>query len=84
MTTPDLSLSNATEAYETVIITEGGTENNTLASYDSCTNEYATDAVGYLGDNLVWTYLPKYLKPATARMQQYAPQGFTFTVNVSR
>lgn len=82
-TSPDLTLSNVTEAYETVIITEGGTENNTLASYDSCTNEYATDVVGYLGDNLVWTYIPKYLQQTTARMQQYAPEGFTFTVNVS-
>lgn len=80
---PDLTLSNLTDIYETVIIPEGGTENNTLASYDSCTNEYATNEVGYLGDNLVWTYLPKYLQDATARMQEYAPEGFVFTVNVS-
>lgn len=82
-TSPDLTLSDMTEAYEAVVIPEGGTENNTLASYDSCTNEYATDEVEYLGDNLVWTYLPRYLGPATARMQEFAPEGFEFTVNVS-
>lgn len=82
-TIPDLTLSDITDVYEKVVITEGGTENDTLASYDSCINEYATDVVGYMGDNLVWGYLEKYLGPATARMQQNAPEGFTFTVNVS-
>jgi hypothetical protein len=63
-----------------VIIPEGGTENDTLASYDSCFND--DDAViGYLGDSNLFTYLPKYLGAATKRMQKYAPSGFTFTVN---
>lgn len=79
--TPDDTLANATSAFDLVIITEGGTENNTLASYDSCTNEYATDNVLYLGDYLLETYIPKYLAEATARLQEYVPSGFDWTVN---
>lgn len=78
---PDATLANATSAFDLVVITEGGTENNTLASYDSCTNEYATDNVLYLGDYLLETYIPKYLAEATARLQEYVPSGFDWTVN---
>jgi hypothetical protein len=79
-TTPDPKLSNWTDPFRVVIIPEGGSENNTLASYDSCFNDYNT-VPGYLGDLDLFTYLPRYLGPATARMQQYAPSGFAFTVN---
>lgn len=79
--TPDSTLANATSDFDVVVITEGGTENNTLASYDSCTNEYATDNVLYLGDYLLETYIPKYLAAATARLQEYVPSGFDWTVN---
>jgi hypothetical protein len=78
-TVPDPNF-NITKPYEVVIITEGGTENNTLASYDSCVNG-ADAVIGYLGDLDLFTYLPKYLTAATARLQKYAPQGFTFNVN---
>jgi len=71
---------NTTKPYEVVIITEGGTENNTLASYDSCINDGDT-VIGYLGDLDLYTYLPRYLTVVTARLQKYAPQGFTFSVN---
>lgn len=77
---PNPGLVNASTPFDLVIIPEGGTENNTLASYDSCFND--DDAViGYLGDDDLFTYIPKYLKNATARIQQYAPSGFTFTTN---
>lgn len=36
---------------------------------------------GYIGDAAVFTYIPKYLGAATARMQNYAPSGFMFTTN---
>jgi hypothetical protein len=78
-TVPDPGF-NTTKPYEVVIITEGGTENNTLASYDSCIND-GDAVIGYLGDLDLFTYLPKYLTAATARLQKFAPQGLTFTVN---
>ena len=77
---PDPTLANATSAFNVVIIPEGGTENNTLASYDSCFND-DLDPIGELGDLDLETYLHVYLTAATARMQKYAPAGFTFTLN---
>ncbi|KAF8848142.1 phosphoglycerate mutase-like protein [Acephala macrosclerotiorum] len=77
---PDATLANFTSPFSVVIIPEGGTENNTLASYDSCFNDN-TAGIGNLGDLDVFTYLPKYLGPATARLQKYAPSGFTLTTN---
>ena len=77
---PNPNITNASTPFNVVVITEGGTENNTLASYDSCTND--NDAViGYMGDSDLFSYIPKYLKNATVRMQQYAPENFTFTTN---
>jgi hypothetical protein len=77
---PNPSLANFTSPFEVVVIPEGGTENNTLASYDSCLND--NDPVtGYLGDSDLFTYIPKYLGAATARLQKDAPAGFKFTVN---
>lgn len=95
-TVPEPTLGNWTSPFRVVIIPEGGTENNTLASYDSefqtsksggtstdvslgCFND--NDAGGVLGDDDLFTYLPKYLGAATARMQKYAPSGFTFNYN---
>ncbi|EMC99773.1 hypothetical protein BAUCODRAFT_145151 [Baudoinia panamericana UAMH 10762] len=66
--------------FDVVIIPEGGTENNTLASYDSCFEDDLQSAD--LGDqDLIHQYVPLYIGAATQRMQQYAPAGFTFTVN---
>jgi Histidine phosphatase superfamily (branch 2) len=79
-TVPNPSFGNVTKPYEVVIIPEGGTENNTLASYDSCFNDN-DDTIGYLGDLDLFTYLPKYLTAATSRLQKYAPSGFTLNVN---
>lgn len=79
-TVPNPTLADWTDPFRVVIIPEGGSENNTLASYDSCFNDY-NEVPGYLGDMDLYTYLPKYLGPATARMQRYAPAGFTFTIN---
>ena len=79
-TTPNPTLANFTNEFDVVIIPEGGTENNTLASYDSCFND--NDPVtGYLGDLDLFQYIPLYLGAATARLQKYAPSGFTITVN---
>jgi hypothetical protein len=80
-TVPDSTLANFTSSFDVVIIPEGGTENNTLASYDSCINGGYTDPIYELGDLDILTYLPLYLKDATARFQQYAPEGITFNLN---
>ena len=67
--------------FDVVIIPEGGTENNTLAAYDSC-YEYDYPYVGQIGDyDLFFQYVPMYLADATARMNQYAPAGFSFNHN---
>ncbi|KAL9090005.1 MAG: hypothetical protein Q9165_005534 [Trypethelium subeluteriae] len=80
--TPDPSLSSFVNGslFDVVIIPEGGTENNTLASYDSCFNDNDPE-IGYLGDYDLYPYIAKYLPAATARLQQYAPKGFTFNTN---
>ncbi|KAI7213499.1 phosphoglycerate mutase-like protein [Hortaea werneckii] len=66
--------------FDVLIIPEGGTENNTLASYDSCYEDLLQSA--YLGDlDLLFQYVPLYIGNATARMNQYAPDGFTFNNN---
>lgn len=66
--------------FDVVIIPEGGTENNTLAAYDSC---FEDDLQSYdLGDlDLLFQYVPEYIGAATTRMNQYAPAGFTFNNN---
>lgn len=79
-TVPDATLANFTSPFDLVIIPEGGTENNTLASYDSCAN-YNINPIGELGDLNLLNYVELYLRNATIRMQQYAPPGFSFTVN---
>jgi hypothetical protein len=77
---PDPTITNFTSQFEVVIIPEGGTENNTLAAYDSCLND--NDPVTrFLGDDDLFNYLPKYLTAATARLQKGAPSSFTLTVN---
>lgn len=78
--TPDPALANATLAFDVVVISEGGTENNTLAAYDSCTNDYY-DPIVEIGDLDLETYIPKYLAAATQRLQQYIPSGFSWTAN---
>jgi hypothetical protein len=80
VTTPSPTIANASSPFNVVIIPEGGTENNTLASYDSCANDNNEPIVD-IGDQDLEKYLTVYLKDATARMQQYAPAGFVFNVN---
>jgi len=79
-TTPNPTIANATSFFNIVINPEGGTENNTLASYDSCLNDN-NSPIGDLGDLDLESYIEIYLKDATARFQQYAPSGFTFNAN---
>lgn len=45
VTIPNPTPANWTDPFRVVIIPEGGTENNTLASYDSCFNDY-DDIIG--------------------------------------
>jgi hypothetical protein len=78
--TPNPSLANATSTFNVVIIPEGGTENNTLASYDSCANNNDEPIVD-MGDQDVIKYVAIYLSGAMGKLQQYAPSGFTFNVN---
>lgn len=42
---------NSSDSYDLVIIPEGGSENNTLASYDSCPSFSYNESVYYLGDS---------------------------------
>jgi hypothetical protein len=79
-TTPNPTLAGATAPFDVVIIPEGGSENNTLASYDSCANDNIEPIVD-MGDQDLEKYVAVYMKAAVARMQQYAPAGFAFTVN---
>jgi hypothetical protein len=67
--------------FDVVIIPEGGTENNTLASYDSCFADNL-DVPGYIGDeDMFLQWVPLYIKNATARVNQYVPSGFKFNDN---
>ena len=77
---PNPSLANFTLPYDVVIIPEGGTENNTLASYDSCPNDNV-DSIGYIGDDDLLAYIPKYLSNATERLQAYLPPDLQLTTN---
>ena len=66
--------------FDVVVIPEGGTENNTLASYDSCFEDDLQSSD--LGDlDLFDQYVPEYIGAATARMNQNAPTGFKFNNN---
>lgn len=78
---PTLSAFGNGSLFDVVIIPEGGTENNTLASYDSCfADDYAE--IGSIGDyDLLFQYVPLYISDATARMNHYAPSGFEFNNN---
>lgn len=81
--TPDPMLGYCTDGslFETVVIPEGGTENNTLASYDSCFADYVA-GIGDIGDNdRIVHWVPVYLAEATDRLQQYVPEDFVLTVN---
>lgn len=78
--TPNPTLANASSPFNVVVIPEGGTENNTLASYDSCINDNSEPIVD-IGDQELEKYIPIYLQDATARFQSYAPAGFTFNAN---
>ena len=78
---PELTAFTNGSLFDVVIIPEGGTENNTLAAYDSCFNDLL-DQVAYIGDDdLFFQYVPLYIGEATARMNKYAPSGFKFNNN---
>lgn len=78
---PKLSAFSNGSLFDVVVIPEGGTENNTLAAYDSCYQDLIPD-ITYMGDNdLFYQYVPLYLQDATARVNKYAPAGFKFNVN---
>ncbi|KAK0945512.1 hypothetical protein LTR29_003117 [Friedmanniomyces endolithicus] len=77
---PSLSSFGNGSLFNVVIIPEGGTENNTLASYDSCFEDNLQG--GDLGDlDLLDQYVPLYIGAATARMNANAPAGFKFNNN---
>ncbi|ATY58268.1 Histidine phosphatase clade-2 [Cordyceps militaris] len=78
--TPDPDLLHWQAPFNTVIIPEGGTENNTLASYDSCTNSNNKDN-GNLATTHQERYQKIYTRPAIKRFGGYAPSGFNFTSN---
>ncbi|KAF7973522.1 hypothetical protein HWV62_14944 [Athelia sp. TMB] len=71
---------NSSDNYDLFVIPEGGVENNTLASYDSCKND-GNASVYYLGDYAAINYIPHYLQPAQRRLASYMPEGFDLNVN---
>lgn len=76
--TPDQQLTEWQNPFNLVIIPEGGSENNTLASYDSCFNDNNDDNSA-IGTENREAYEAVYLRAAVERLQEYAPAGFTFT-----
>lgn len=76
--TPDHDLINWQAPFNTVIIPEGGTENNTLASYDSCPNSN-NDGNLAIATNHQEAYKKIYTRATIKRFEGYAPKGFTFT-----
>ncbi|KAK3075030.1 hypothetical protein LTR53_002000 [Teratosphaeriaceae sp. CCFEE 6253] len=80
MPDPALSVLANNSLFDVVIIPEGGTENNTLAAYDSCFEDDLQSVD--LGDrDMLFQYVPLYVADATARMNANAPEGFTFNNN---
>lgn len=77
---PNPTLQNASIAYDMVVIPEMSGENNTLASYYSCPNNFV-DAIGLNGDSDVFVYIHRYLQGATARLKQFVPPDFDLNVN---
>lgn len=77
---PNPTFANVTDAFNVVIIPEGGSENNTLASYDSCSNDNQAPT-SLLGDFDLLGYLAIYLGDAQSRLSQYVPSGFNLTLN---
>lgn len=81
--TPDPMLGLCTDGslFDDIVIVEGENLNNTLAAYDACFADQVY-GIGDIGDNdRIAHYTPVYLVNATERLQQYAPEGFKFTVN---
>jgi hypothetical protein len=66
-------------SYDLLVIPEGGTENNTLASYDSCTN-INDPIVGYIGNTAQAVFYNNYLQSSLARLSSYLDRNFNLTV----
>ncbi|CAF4176906.1 unnamed protein product, partial [Adineta steineri] len=73
---PDGGSSNT--SYDLLIIPEGGTENNTLASYDSCTN-YNDPTIVFIGDTAQAVFYNNYLKDAVGRFSTHLNSDFNLT-----
>ncbi|KAJ3482023.1 hypothetical protein NLG97_g7676 [Lecanicillium saksenae] len=76
--TPDRDLLHWQAPFDTVIIPEGGTENNTLASYDSCFNDNNKDNAAIASTHQE-NYKMIYTRATIKRFESYAPSGFNFT-----
>ncbi|UNI24664.1 3-phytase [Purpureocillium takamizusanense] len=76
--TPDPALTQWAAPFEVVIIPEGGTENNTLASYDSCFNDNSEANLDIAARHQD-AYKKNYLRSVVQRLQEDAPAGFEFT-----
>lgn len=75
--TPDPTLTKWESPFNVVIIPEGGTENNTLASYDSCLNDNSNEN-GNIAAQHQDAYKRVYLRYAVHRLQKYASADFKF------
>jgi len=73
---------NSTDDYNLIVIPEGGTENNTLASYDSCFN-FGNSSIYYMGDYAAVTYLSREAV-ASYTYFSYLPRSIIFHVASSQ
>ena len=70
-----LNISAIMSGFDYLVIPEGESQNNTLASYDTCAN--ADRAPIYeLGDLILEKYIPIYLQDGLSRLQALAPSEF--------
>jgi 3-phytase len=66
-------------SYDLLIIPEGGKENNTLASSDSCPNS-DDHIVGHIGNTAQAVFYNNYLQSALGRLSTYLDSKFNLTI----
>ncbi|CAD6500208.1 BgTH12-07391 [Blumeria graminis f. sp. triticale] len=79
---PNPALNDTAKAFEVVIIPEenGGKQNNTLASYVSCSN-CGNPTMKASTNQMLYEFVSSYLGPATERLKSFVPADFPLTVN---
>ncbi|CCG84670.1 protein of unknown function [Taphrina deformans PYCC 5710] len=75
---------SSTELYDLVIIPEGGTENNTLAAYDSCPSlkvKGKSSQLAEIGVNERAKFITRYAARAQKRLQKSLPKNLELTTD---